>query len=54
MKRDRAKANALLDESLAISSEPGMRRLMGRVLARKLEIQGVASVDIKTSIDMLH
>ena len=56
---DRAKAIALLDESLAISSELGMRPLMERVLARKLEIQGVASVDpstgsgqaIRTSID---
>ena len=35
---DRAKAISLLDESLAISSELGMRPLMRRVLARKLEI----------------
>jgi len=48
---DRAKAMSLLDESLAISSELGMRPLMERVLARKLEIQGIASVDIRTSID---
>jgi class 3 adenylate cyclase len=48
---DRSKAIALLDESLAISSELGMRPLMERVLARKLEFQGVASVDIRTSID---
>ena len=48
---DRAKAITLLDESLAISSELGMRPLMERVLARKLEVQGVASVDIRTSID---
>ena len=48
---DRAKSIALLDESLAISSELGMGPLIERVLARKLEIQGVASVDIKTSID---
>ncbi len=48
---DRAKAIALLDESLAISSNLGMRPLMERVLARKLELQGVASVDIRTSID---
>jgi class 3 adenylate cyclase len=48
---DRAKSIALLDESLAISSELGMRPLMERVLARKLELQGVASVDIRTSID---
>ena len=32
---DRAKANVLLDESLAISSELGMRPLMERVLARR-------------------
>jgi len=36
---DRAKANALLDESLAISSELGMRPLMERVLSRR-EILG--------------
>ena len=48
---DRAKAIALLDESLAISSKLGMRPLMERVLTRKLELQGVASVDIRTSID---
>ena len=48
---DRSRAITLLDESLAISSELGMRPLMERVLARKLELQGVASVDIRTSID---
>lgn len=32
---DRAKANDLLDESLAISSELGMRHLMERVLSRR-------------------
>ncbi|MCI0799984.1 MAG: hypothetical protein J4O06_14485 [Chloroflexi bacterium] len=48
---DRAKAIALLDESLAISSKLGMRPLMERVLSRKLEIQGIASVNIRTSID---
>ncbi len=36
---DRAKAIALLDESLAISSELGMRPLMERVLSRR-EILG--------------
>jgi tetratricopeptide (TPR) repeat protein len=36
---DRAKAVALLDESLAISSELGMRPLMERVLSRR-EILG--------------
>ena len=32
---DRGKATALLDESLAISSELGMRPLMERVLSRR-------------------
>ncbi len=32
---DRAKAMPLLDESLAISSELGMRPLMERVLSRR-------------------
>ena len=32
---DRAKAISLLDESLAISSELGMRPLMERVLSRR-------------------
>lgn len=36
---DRAKAITLLDESLAISSELGMRPLMERVLSRR-EILG--------------
>ena len=48
---DRAKVITLLDESLAISGELGMRPLMERVLARKLELQGVASLDPNTSID---
>jgi class 3 adenylate cyclase len=48
---DHAKSIALLDESLAISSELGMRPLMERVLAHKLELQGVASIDLRTSID---
>jgi len=33
--RDREKAMSLLDESLAISSELGMRPLMERVLSRR-------------------
>ena len=37
---DRAKAKSLLDESLAISSEMGMRPLMERVQSRR-EILGV-------------
>ena len=38
-KGDRAKANALLDESLAISSELGMRPLMERVQSRKEQLK---------------
>jgi class 3 adenylate cyclase len=48
---DRRKAMALLDEALRISRELGMRPLMERVLARKVQIQGISSVDLKTSID---
>ena len=36
---DRAKAIALLDESLAISSELGMRPLMERVLSRQEKLK---------------
>ena len=36
---DRAKAMSLLDESLAISSELGMRPLMERVLSRREILQ---------------
>ncbi len=42
---------SLLDESLAISSELGMRPLMERVQSRKMSLQGVASVDPRTSRD---
>jgi class 3 adenylate cyclase/tetratricopeptide (TPR) repeat protein len=48
---DRRKAMALLDEALKISSELGMRPLMERVLSRKVQLQGISSVDLKTSID---
>ena len=51
---DRIKATALLDESLTISSELGMRPLMERVLARKLEMQGMAALDPDTSIDVVQ
>ena len=42
---DRAKATSLLDESLTISSELGMRPLMERVLSRReiLGAQGASS-----------
>ena len=40
---DRSKAIALLEESLAISSELGMRPLMERVLSRREMLQGMMS-----------
>ena len=48
---DRQKAIALLDESLAISSELGMRPLMERVLSRKMSLQGIDISSPQTSID---
>ena len=40
---DRSRAVTLLDESLAISSELGMRPLMERVLSRREMLQGMMS-----------
>ena len=48
---DREKAATLLDESLAISSELGMRPLMERVLSRKMSLQGIDITSPQTSID---
>jgi class 3 adenylate cyclase len=48
---DRDRAMSLLDEALAIASQLGMGALTDRVLACKLRIQGIASVDTKTSIE---
>ncbi|MCH8207225.1 MAG: diguanylate cyclase, partial [Chloroflexi bacterium] len=48
---DRQKATALLDESLAISSDLGMRPLMERVLSRKMSLQGIDVSSPETSID---
>ena len=48
---DREKSVALLDESLAISSDLGMRPLMERVLSRKMSLQGIDVSSPETSID---
>ena len=48
---DREKAMSLLDESLAISSDLGMRPLMERVLSRKMSLQGIDVSSPQTSID---
>ena len=50
-KGDRARAITLLDESLAISSDLGMRPLMERVLSRKMNLQGIDVSSPQTSID---
>ena len=50
-KGDQHRATALLDESLAISSELGMRPLMERVLSRKMSLQGINVSSPQTSID---
>ena len=48
---DRRKATALLDESLTISSDLGMRPLIERVLSRKMTLQGIDVSSPETSID---
>jgi tetratricopeptide (TPR) repeat protein len=48
---DRTRAITLLDETLTIARDLGMRPLLERVLALKLKIQGISSIDLKTSID---
>jgi hypothetical protein len=48
---DRDTATSLLDEALAIASQLGMGALTDRVLAGKLRVQGIASVNTKTSTE---
>ncbi len=48
---DRERALDLLGECLASAQEMGMRRLVERALALRLEAQGLAAVDVTTSID---
>ena len=50
---DRQRAATLLDESLAISSELGMRPLMEHVLASKMGLQGIDISSPNTSIDIV-
>jgi hypothetical protein len=48
---DRNTAMSLLDEALASTSQLGMGALTDRVLAGKLRVQGITSVDTKTSTE---
>ena len=48
---DRQKAAAFLDESLAISTNLGIRPLMERVLSGKMSLQGIDVSSPQTSID---
>jgi hypothetical protein len=48
---DRDTAMLLLDEALAITSQLGMGALTDRVLAGKLRIQGIDSVDTRISTE---
>jgi tetratricopeptide (TPR) repeat protein len=48
---DRNTAMSLLDEALASASQLGMGALTDRVLACKLRVQGIASVNTKTSTE---
>ena len=48
---DRERALELLTASLDTARELGMKRIVERTLALKMELQGVASGEIKTSID---
>jgi hypothetical protein len=48
---DRDTAMSLLDEALASASQLGMGALTDRVLAGKLRLQGITSVDTRTSME---
>jgi predicted ATPase/class 3 adenylate cyclase len=48
---DRERALQLVSASLDAAQELGMKRLVEQALALKLELQGLASVDVTTSID---
>jgi class 3 adenylate cyclase len=48
---DRAEALSLLDRAAALFREHGAKLYLDRVIAKKLELQGVASSGIYTSID---
>jgi class 3 adenylate cyclase len=48
---DREKAQALVTKALDTGQELGMKMLVERALALKLQAQGVSSTDLQTSID---
>lgn len=48
--RDRDKALALLSDSLERARDVGMSRVVEQLLALKLKAQGIASIDVQTSI----
>ena len=48
---DREKAQGLVNQALAVFEQLGMKKYVERALGLKMELQGVAYVDIKTSID---
>jgi class 3 adenylate cyclase len=50
---DHARALALLNAAIDTTQELGMKALLERAVALKLNAQGVASVDTKTSIDIV-
>jgi len=50
-KDDRKQALALLDETIAIYQRLGAKKHLELVLADKLEVQGISSIDVLTSID---
>jgi class 3 adenylate cyclase/tetratricopeptide (TPR) repeat protein len=50
-KDDRKQALALLDETIAIYQRLGAKKHLELVLADKLEVQGISSSDVLTSID---
>jgi len=50
-KDDRKQALALLDETIAIYQELGAKKHLELVLADKLDVQGISSIDVLTSID---
>jgi hypothetical protein len=50
-KDDRKQALALLDETIAIYQRLGAKKHLELVLAEKLEVQGISTIDVLTSID---
>ena len=48
---DRERAQALVNESLAIAQELGMKPLLTKIVALKMRLQGIGSQDVHTSID---